>query len=312
LGRRRYFSSSSHLFDFVVAMSAVTGVIFYFGFQCAYDSNFLLQLFITLRIFRTLSLISHFKVLRLYMMCLLYPMPKLLNIFLLMLIGVFIYASIGYQIFYNVEFESAYTNFKTLRNSLQVMTICVTGEFASFIETTLEDSNTNVPTALTYFFYCSFFIMMSFLLVNMFVMFIVETFELLSSNSVNLAIEQLIPRYRKIWSKYDPEATGFINPKDLPQFLLDLPSEIGVCETDPYLYLVHMLDRIEMQPNYDYSFNKTLVSVYVIASYPESLAEVETSLDLYMLFRKVWAVIVIKRAAKKYIMKWKVKNSRVN
>ncbi|CAM9757680.1 unnamed protein product, partial [Heterosigma akashiwo] len=58
---------------------------------------------------------------------------------------------------------------------------------------------------------------------------------------------------------------------------------------DPYLYLVHLVDRLEAQPSYDYSFHRTLISICTIACYPDHLApEMETSEDLFLLFRKAW------------------------
>ncbi|CAM9737036.1 unnamed protein product, partial [Heterosigma akashiwo] len=83
--------------------------------------------------------------------------------------------------------------------------------------------------------------------------------------------------------------TGLLPPHRLTDLLLDLPEEIGVGPHDPYLYLVHLVDRLEAQPSYDYSFHRTLISICTIACYPDHLApEMETSEDLFLLFRKAW------------------------
>ncbi|CAM9702883.1 unnamed protein product, partial [Heterosigma akashiwo] len=64
-------------------------------------------------------------------------------------------------------------------------------------------------------------------------------------------------------------ATGQIPPHQLTSLLLDLPEEIGISPHDPYLYLVHLVDCLEAQPSYDYSFHHTLISVCSIACYPD-------------------------------------------
>jgi len=281
---------------------------------CAYKADVFLELLVALRVFRTMSLIRYYEPLRQILDTIMYPLPKLANIFVLILVGNFIWAMIGHIAFMDVDYGSKYTNFESLARSLQLMAISTSGEFADYLEATLNQPDAHgLPDIFVYVFFYSFFMAMSFLLVNIFVMFVVETFELLNIESVSSIFEELIPTYQDVWSKYDPEATGRIPHHQLTSLLLDLPEEIGISPHDPYLYLVHLVDRLEAQPSYDYSFHRTLISLCSIACYPDHLApDMETSQDLYMLFRKAWAAVVLKRFLRHQVLRHRASKGNDN
>eukprot|EP00638_Chattonella_subsalsa_P000010 CAMPEP_0117769194 /NCGR_PEP_ID=MMETSP0947-20121206/22875_1 /TAXON_ID=44440 /ORGANISM="Chattonella subsalsa, Strain CCMP2191" /LENGTH=177 /DNA_ID=CAMNT_0005593619 /DNA_START=452 /DNA_END=982 /DNA_ORIENTATION=+ len=175
-------------------------------------------------------------------------MKNLLTVFLFMLMVVFVYASIGLQLYSDIDFDNINANFYDLPKGLQLMVISATGEFSGYMTDALDESS--VPHAVTYIFFITFVLMMSFLFVNMFVMFIVETFELLRGDTVNLTIESIIPEYTEVWAKYDPKATGFIDSKHLDQLIIDLPAEIGIKVTTTastkHLFLLLLLLHIQI------------------------------------------------------------------
>ena len=87
-----------------------------------------------------------------------------------------------------------------------------------------------------------FYILVSQIFVNLFIVIIIDAFQDRESIN-NLPITFLnIYEFSQVWSKYDNEATGFINIVDFEQFMLDL------IETEEGSNLVIFKDLIKSYP----------------------------------------------------------------
>ena len=74
----------------------------------------------------------------------------------------------------------------------------------------------------SYIFFIAFHILVFQIFMNLFIAIIIDAF-LGQTDHFQLPIQKYsIQEYVQIWSKYDPEATGFIEIKDLEDFIEDL------------------------------------------------------------------------------------------
>ena len=77
---------------------------------------------------------------------------------------------------------------------------------------------------VAYTFFIIFQILVSQIIVNLFIAIIIDAF-LGQSDQFDLPISPYhLYDFVEIWSRYDPEATGFISIHDLEQFIIDLAS----------------------------------------------------------------------------------------
>ena len=79
--------------------------------------------------------------------------------------------------------------------------------------------------AVLYFF--SFIIFAQLVMMNLFIMIIVENFDNLNSKKDNGQLE-FDTMFRAVWEIFDPEGTGRIYIRDLEEFLKRLPSRYGL------------------------------------------------------------------------------------
>jgi PIN domain nuclease of toxin-antitoxin system len=63
-----------------------------------------------------------------------------------------------------------------------------------------------------------------------------EAFEILSEGN-RTAVERVLPVFQEIWSKYDPNATGFIHEKNIEALLRQIPEPIGVSFTSSFTHV---------------------------------------------------------------------------
>ncbi|KAG1653438.1 hypothetical protein FOA52_010471 [Chlamydomonas sp. UWO 241] len=121
IGFRAYFHDGWCIFDFVVVVVSVTGVIC--DYATTADLSFILLLRV-LRVLRIIKLIPKAKGLKMLMMTLLWSLPALGNVALVLFMFMFIYAIIGMNLFGNIKLQESIifmANFRDFPTSMLLL-----------------------------------------------------------------------------------------------------------------------------------------------------------------------------------------------
>eukprot|EP00744_Colponema_vietnamica_P013636 GILI01019116.1.p1 GENE.GILI01019116.1~~GILI01019116.1.p1 ORF type:complete len:572 (+),score=64.11 GILI01019116.1:232-1716(+) len=167
----------------IVVLSVVDFALFVVGTQVAIGPSIFRALRL-LRILRLMRLLKNRTTLELLAEAALFSLPPLLNVFLLLLVILFIYAIAGVQLFTYVTNNGAlneYYNFHHLGNALQLLFVMATGELWTDImhacmvrPPSCGNTDCGIDTAPVYFI--TFMIVTRFVLINVFVEVVLETY----------------------------------------------------------------------------------------------------------------------------------------
>merc|ERR1711871_381119 len=191
---------------------------------------------------------------------LLLTLPGILNISLLLMLILFIYAVLGMQLFAKTQFNGSYSthsNFRTFDNSLMTLVRFATGEgwgdFMYDASTQLdgcvkdplyddgmcgfndkpgcEDLNGCGNIAI-FPFLLSFTLFVSMVLFNLFVGVIIEGFQAANDTTKCLRNEDYV-KYCETWARFDAEAACLMSIANFEEFLAVLPPPLGLAEEHP-------------------------------------------------------------------------------
>ncbi|CAI8010565.1 Voltage-dependent L-type calcium channel subunit alpha-1C [Geodia barretti] len=196
--------------------------------------------------FRVLWLLRFVPQVRLIM----WTVIKSLEIFpwvgLLLLVVVFTFAVIGMQVFGTIKrapIESSmeypgnhitqYNNFANFPQALLVMIRVTTGENWQEVMLSCKKNSPceskpehNCGSDATYFFYPFFYAIASILFLNLFVAIIIDNFDYLVKDKSVLGAHQL-STFVKLWSIYDPSASGELLPEEVIKLLKQCNPPVG-------------------------------------------------------------------------------------
>ncbi|CAM9466124.1 unnamed protein product, partial [Phaeothamnion confervicola] len=228
LGSSCYFRTPRHAFDFAVTVVALLETAVSASDTCGGYDIAALRLVRSFRVFRIMRLAAFLPGFGQVWMAATYPIHTLVNVFLVLSIDIFIFANAGVALFSDANLSGGlnlYANFDSVWGAMQLLFVCATGDGWSDTMRSVLVATATVPI-LTYAFFFSFMVVTMFLLTNMFIMVIVEAFEVLNAEE-RKDLERLIPKFRSIWSRFDPRADGSIPAIQLHAFLMALPQPLG-------------------------------------------------------------------------------------
>lgn len=200
------------------------------------------------RIGRILRLIKSAKGIRTLLFALMMSLPALFNIGLLLFLVMFIYAIVAMSQFAYVKKEAGIDdmfNFETFGNSMLCLFQITTsagwdGLLSPILNKDHPDCNpdkvhpgTQVkgdcgnPT-IGIIFFVSYIIICFLIVVNMYIAVILENFSVATEESAEPLSEDDFEMFYEVWEKFDPDATQFIEYKQLSDFAdtLDPPLRI--------------------------------------------------------------------------------------
>lgn len=164
---------------------------------------------------------------------------------LLIVMLFFIYAVIGMQIFGKIGLEnddseiSRNNNFQSFPQAVLALFRCATGE--NWQEVMLSCANLDsvkcdprakeepdalCGTSFAYAYFISFYILCSFLIINLFVAVIMDNFDYLTRDWSILGPHHL-DEFIRLWSEYDPDAKGRIKHLDVVTLLRKINPPLG-------------------------------------------------------------------------------------
>merc|ERR1719228_206380 len=201
---------------------------------------------------------------------------------ILIILIFFIYGVIGMQIFGKIALQEdtaihRNNHFQTFPQALLVLFRSATGE--SWQEIMLDCTNKpearcdpksddNDPNGqgcgsdLAYLYFISFFIVCSFLILNLFVAVIMDNFDYLTRDWSILGPHHL-DEFVRLWSEYDPEAKGRIKHVDVITLLRRISPPLGFGNLCPHRVACKRLVSMNMPLNSDGTvmFNATLFAL---------------------------------------------------
>ncbi|KAE9028177.1 hypothetical protein PF005_g2409 [Phytophthora fragariae] len=248
-----YWKDPWNVFDFVVVLGTLFGVIYQmFGGSSVGAAASTVRSFRVGRLFR---LVHSAPSLRQLFNTLLITLPSLANIGGLLFLVFFIYAAMGVQLFAKIKFGELITstaNFQSLLKAMITLVRCATGERWNDMMYELanqEDCTSDPPydpnscgissdvdciplngcgSPVAFIYLYSFTLLVTFILLNIFIAVILEGFAKEKDREDGVLLPQHYEAFVNSWSKFDPEATGFLEWHLLPSFLTTLEPPMGL------------------------------------------------------------------------------------
>ncbi|XP_031560094.1 sodium channel protein 1 brain-like isoform X2 [Actinia tenebrosa] len=243
-----YFKQAWNLFDFVIVIFSIVGIILDDVLMIKMDfSPGLLRVVRVFRIGRLLRFFEGAKGVRRLLFALVKSLPGLVNIATLLFLIIFIYAIIGMSSFAYVKKTNGITdvvNFETFGNSMLLLfRIGTAAGWNTILDPMMVtypdcDPNKDPPGSnmggncgnpvLAVIYFVSYILLIFLIIVNMYIAVILENFnEAQSQEEIGITDDDL-ETFICVWEKYDPKATHFIYYYQLSDFLdeLDEPMRI--------------------------------------------------------------------------------------
>ncbi|XP_049787947.1 sodium channel protein 60E-like [Schistocerca cancellata] len=242
--RYHYFTVPWNLFDFLLVVASILGILMEDIMIDFPVSPTLLRVVRVFRIGRILRLIKAAKGIRKLLFALVVSLPALFNIGALLALITFIYAIIGMSVFGHVKQTGALddmVNFETFGRSMQLLFRLMTSAgWNDVLESLMiqppdcdinfnnqPNGNCGSPLlAITYF--TSFIIISYMIVINMYIAIILENFNQAHQEEEIGIVEDDLEMFYIRWSKYDPHATQFIRFSQLSDFIASLDPPLGI------------------------------------------------------------------------------------
>ncbi|NWI76070.1 SCN2A protein, partial [Dryoscopus gambensis] len=246
--RYYYFTVGWNIFDFVVVILSILGIVLSDIIEKYFVSPTLFRVIRLARIGRVLRLIRGAKGIRTLLFALMMSLPALFNIGLLLFLVMFIYSIFGMSNFGYVKKESGIDdifNFETFGNSMiclfQITTSAgwdgllnpILNSGPPDCDPELENPGTSVKgdcgnPSIGIFFFCSYIIISFLIVVNMYIAIILENFSVATEESSEPLCEDDFEMFYETWEKFDPDATQFIAYSTLSDFVDTLQEPLKV------------------------------------------------------------------------------------
>merc|ERR1719422_3028888 len=234
--RHHYFTTAWNLFDFVLVISSIVGIVMEDMMEDFPVSPTLLRVVRVFRIGRILRLIKAAKGIRKLLFALIVSLPALFNIGALLALITFIYAIIGMTIFGHVKHTGAIddlVNFETFGRSMQLLFRLVTSAGWNDVLDPLmaqppdcDPDYKDLPNGNCGFPFVSIINFM--IVINMYIAIILENFNQAHQEEEIGIVEEDLEMFYGKWSKFDPHATQFITFSQMSDFIGSLDPPLGI------------------------------------------------------------------------------------
>ncbi|XP_072945832.1 muscle calcium channel subunit alpha-1-like [Epargyreus clarus] len=323
---KNYFGDAWNTTDFILVVGSIIDIVVTqvnenkiptVSNTC--DFGTLLKYITFFRLFRAMRLIkllSRGERIRTLLWTFIKSFQALPYVALLIVLLFFIYAVVGMQLFGKMslfgEVITRNNNFRTFTGALMVLFRSATGEAWQDIMMALApvqnyDSPTekklciqsdlveNAPeeecgTVLAYFYFISFSLLCTFLIINLFVAVIMDNFDYLTRDWSILGPHHL-DEFVRLWSEYDPDAKGRIKHLDVVTLLRKISPPLGFGKLCPHRTACKRLVSMNMPLNSDgtVNFNATLFAVVRTQLQIKTAGVIdECNKELRAIIKKVW------------------------
>ncbi|XP_055999820.1 muscle calcium channel subunit alpha-1-like isoform X17 [Ostrea edulis] len=303
---RNYFGDPWNVFDFIIVLGSFIDIIYteVNPGQGIISINF----FRLFRVMRLVKLLSRGEGIRTLLWTFIKSFQALPYVALLIVMLFFIYAVIGMQLFgkiSTVQEDSQIhrnNNFQTFPQAVLVLFRSATGE--AWQDIMLSCVANDVPcdplsdgkededcgNDVAYFYFLSFYMLCSFLIINLFVAVIMDNFDYLTRDWSILGPHHL-DEFVRLWSEYDPEAKGRIKHLDVVQLLRKISPPLGFGKLCPHRVACKRLVSMNMPLNSDGTvmFNATLFALVRTSLKIKTEGNIdEANEDLRRVIKTIW------------------------
>ncbi|XP_031735260.1 sodium channel protein type 4 subunit alpha B [Anarrhichthys ocellatus] len=256
--RQHYFAVGWNIFDFVVVILSIVGLLLADIIEKYFVSPTLFRVIRLARIGRVLRLIRGAKGIRTLLFALMMSLPALFNIGLLLFLIMFIFSIFGMSNFAYVRKEATIDdmfNFETFGNSMICLFMITTsagwdGLLNPIMNTPPDcDPDRENPgsmvrgdcgsPALGIVFFTTYIIMSFLVVVNMYIAIILENFNVATEESADPLCEDDFEMFYETWEKFDPDASQFIQYSKLSDFCDTLKDPLRISKPNT-IKLIHM------------------------------------------------------------------------
>ncbi|XP_036335354.1 muscle calcium channel subunit alpha-1 isoform X1 [Rhagoletis pomonella] len=293
---KNYFGDAWNVFDFIIVLGSFIDIVYSEiknkdNSSLACDivegckakaktgSNLIsINFFRLFRVMRLVKLLSKGEGIRTLLWTFIKSFQALPYVALLIIMLFFIYAVIGMQVFgkINLSDDTAIhrnNNFQTFPQAVLVLFRSATGEAWQEIMMSCStdkdvhcdpnsDARKDCGSSIAFPYFISFYVLCSFLIINLFVAVIMDNFDYLTRDWSILGPHHL-DEFIRLWSEYDPDAKGRIKHLDVVTLLRKISPPLGFGKLCPHRMACKRLVSMNMPLNSDGTvlFNATLFAV---------------------------------------------------
>ncbi|XP_027058824.1 voltage-dependent N-type calcium channel subunit alpha-1B-like [Pocillopora damicornis] len=306
--RTNYFRDNWNVFDFIIVLGSLLDFALS---RIQSDENqmpFDPSLFRLFRAARLIKLLRQGYTIRILLWTFLQSFKALPYVGMLIGLLFFIYAVIGMQTFGQISIDNddrggmwgeinSNNNFQSFPAALQVLFRSATGEnwhvimkaCTSDADCQLTDKKCGSPFAYLYFI--SFIFFCSFLLLNLFVAVIMDNFEYLTRDESILGPHHL-DEFVRVWSEFDPGATGRIKHTEVCQLLRQMSPPVGIGKKCPKIVAYKRLIKMNMPLHSDNTVTFTATLFSLVRTSLKIMTEKnnlkENDKELRAMLKRVW------------------------
>ncbi|KAJ3640021.1 hypothetical protein Zmor_003343 [Zophobas morio] len=308
---KNYFGDAWNVFDFIIVLGSFIDIVYQDvnpgGSKLQISSNF----FRLFRVMRLIKLLNKGEGIRTLLWTFLKSFQALPYVALLIVMLFFIYAVIGMQMFGKIEnlhsedgaSINRNNNFGSFSQAVLVLFRSATGEAWQDIMLACADTpnakcdsrvaqnpDDNCGSDIAYPYFISFYVLCSFLIINLFVAVIMDNFDYLTRDWSILGPHHL-DEFIRLWSEYDPDAKGRIKHLDVVTLLRKISPPLGFGKLCPHRVACKRLVSMNMPLNSDGTvlFNATLFAVVRTSLRIKTEGNIDdANTELRAVIKKIW------------------------
>ncbi|KAJ8411970.1 hypothetical protein AAFF_G00142370 [Aldrovandia affinis] len=304
---RHYFMDAWNSFDAMIVVGSIVDIMVT-ELSGKESSRVSITFFRLFRVMRLVKLLNKGEGIRTLLWTFVKSLQALPYVALLIAMIFFIYAVIGMQTFGKVAMLDGTqinrnNNFQTFPQAVLLLFRCATGEawqdimLASLPGKLCDPESDYEPgeeytcgSNFAYLYFISFFMLCAFLIINLFVAVIMDNFDYLTRDWSILGPHHL-DEFKRIWSEYDPEASGRIKHLDVVALLRRIQPPLGFGKMCPHRVACKRLVAMNMPLNSDgtVKFNATLFALVRTALKIKTEGPVDQeNEELRIIIKKIW------------------------
>ncbi|XP_063835176.1 muscle calcium channel subunit alpha-1-like isoform X1 [Ostrinia nubilalis] len=321
---KNYFGDAWNTFDFIIVLGSIIDIVVSqvnelknqgSGMPRAHvvkeSSIPSINFFRLFRVMRLVKLLSRGEGIRTLLWTFIKSFQALPYVALLILMLFFIYAVVGMQVFGKIAIDddtpiTRNNHFQTFPQAILVLFRSATGEAWQDIMMGVspepevkcdknydeegEEGGGTCGSVLAFPYFISFYVLCSFLIINLFVAVIMDNFDYLTRDWSILGPHHL-DEFIRLWSEYDPDAKGRIKHLDVVTLLRKISPPLGFGKLCPHRVACKRLVSMNMPLNSDGTvlFNATLFAVVRTSLKIKTEGNIDDcNTELRAVIKKIW------------------------
>ncbi|XP_029034348.1 muscle calcium channel subunit alpha-1 isoform X8 [Osmia bicornis bicornis] len=305
---KNYFGDAWNVFDFIIVLGSFIDIVYS---EVNPGSTIIsINFFRLFRVMRLVKLLSRGEGIRTLLWTFIKSFQALPYVALLIIMLFFIYAVIGMQVFGKIAIDDDTSidrnnNFQSFPQAVLVLFRSATGEAWQEImmdcsaqpgivmcdPNSDEFNNQNgCGSDIAFPYFISFYVLCSFLIINLFVAVIMDNFDYLTRDWSILGPHHL-DEFIRLWSEYDPDAKGRIKHLDVVTLLRKISPPLGFGKLCPHRVACKRLVSMNMPLNSDGTvlFNATLFAVVRTSLRIKTEGNIDdANSELREVIKKIW------------------------